>query len=64
MLVVIWRFGLAFQPSTTGSFKLSALVYNGAGIEFGSGLGTNSALMHSRLSKLGRVEPSPRLAKI
>ena len=37
---------------------------NGAGVEFGPGLGTNSALMRSRLSKLDLVEPSPRLAGI
>lgn len=36
---------------------------NGAGIEFGPGIGTNSALMLSRLSNLALVEPSPRLAQ-
>ncbi len=36
---------------------------NGAGIEFGPGLGTNSALMRSQLSTLDLVEPSPRLAE-
>ena len=35
----------------------------GAGIEFGPGLGTNSALMRSELSNLDLVEPSPSLVK-
>ena len=35
----------------------------GAGIKFGPGLGTNSALMRSQLSNLDLVEPSPSRVK-